>query len=43
MEKSLKATMREHRWDAQVLLLTWVAGTVDAIGYLGLGHVFTRT
>jgi uncharacterized membrane protein YoaK (UPF0700 family) len=25
----------------QVLLLTWVAGTIDAIGYLALGHVFT--
>jgi uncharacterized membrane protein YoaK (UPF0700 family) len=28
-------------WTAPILLLTWVAGTVDAIGYLGLGHVFT--
>jgi uncharacterized membrane protein YoaK (UPF0700 family) len=28
-------------WDSPILLLTWVAGTVDAIGYLGLGHVFT--
>ncbi len=24
-----------------VLLLTWAAGSVDAISYLGLGHVFT--
>jgi uncharacterized membrane protein YoaK (UPF0700 family) len=28
-------------WASPILLLTWVAGTVDAIGYLGLGHVFT--
>lgn len=28
-------------WTSPILLLTWVAGTVDAIGYLGLGHVFT--
>lgn len=38
MDEHLKATIR---WDAQILLLTWTAGTVDAIGYLGLGHVFT--
>lgn len=31
----------EQKWFAQVLLLTWVAGTIDAIGYLALGHVFT--
>src|SRR5262249_47514426 len=30
-----------REWDALVLLLTWVAGSVDAISYLGLGHVFT--
>jgi uncharacterized membrane protein YoaK (UPF0700 family) len=29
------------RWASPILLLTWVAGTVDAIGYLVLGHVFT--
>jgi len=29
------------KWTLPILLLTWVAGTVDAIGYLGLGHVFT--
>jgi uncharacterized membrane protein YoaK (UPF0700 family) len=28
-------------WAAEVLLLTWAAGTVDAISYLGLHHVFT--
>src|SRR5712692_612356 len=27
--------------DSLILLLTWAAGSVDAIGYLGLGHVFT--
>ncbi len=27
--------------DGRVLLLTWVAGSVDAISYLGLGRVFT--
>jgi hypothetical protein len=27
--------------DLRVLGLTWAAGCVDAIGYLGLGHVFT--
>jgi uncharacterized membrane protein YoaK (UPF0700 family) len=30
-----------ERWASPILLLTWVAGTVDAIGYLVLGHVFT--
>jgi uncharacterized membrane protein YoaK (UPF0700 family) len=27
--------------DAMLLILTWAAGTVDAVSYLGLGHVFT--
>ncbi len=27
--------------DAMLLLLTWAAGSMDAISYLGLGHVFT--
>src|ERR1700758_3164740 len=27
--------------DAMVLVLTWAAGGVDAISYLGLDHVFT--
>jgi uncharacterized membrane protein YoaK (UPF0700 family) len=27
--------------DAMLLVLTWAAGTVDAVSYLGLGHVFT--
>ena len=29
------------RRDAMVLLLAWAAGSVDAIGFFGLGHVFT--
>lgn len=28
-------------WATEVLLLTWVADTVDAISYVGLHHVFT--
>src|SRR5262245_5866467 len=27
--------------DAMLLMLTWAAGSIDAISYLGLGHVFT--
>jgi uncharacterized membrane protein YoaK (UPF0700 family) len=27
--------------DTMVVMLTWAAGAVDAISYLGLGHVFT--
>src|SRR5260370_18265817 len=27
--------------DGMLLVLTWAAGSVDAISYLGLGHVFT--
>jgi uncharacterized membrane protein YoaK (UPF0700 family) len=27
--------------DAMLLMLTWAAGIVDAVSYLGLGHVFT--
>jgi len=27
--------------DALLLILTWAAGAVDALSYLGLGHVFT--
>jgi uncharacterized membrane protein YoaK (UPF0700 family) len=40
-------TARLARWrptlgrDAMLLLLTWAAGSMDAIGYLGLGNVFT--
>ena len=41
------ASARSHfqavllRRDAMVLVLTWAASGVDAISYLGLGHVFT--
>ncbi len=31
----------ERARDARLLLLTWAAGAVDAVSYLGLGHVFT--
>ncbi len=40
MANALVAADRQ-KWTIPILLLTWVAGTVDAIGYLGLGHVFT--
>lgn len=32
---------RRHGRDGLLLLLTWAAGNVDAIGYLALGRVFT--
>ena len=32
---------RRHGRDALLLILTWAAGNVDAIGYLALGCVFT--
>jgi uncharacterized membrane protein YoaK (UPF0700 family) len=41
MPETLKIAADKQGWTAPVLLLTWVAGTVDAIGYLSLGHVFT--
>lgn len=41
MEKSAMSNNRAEGWAAPILLLTWVAGTVDAISYLALGHVFT--
>src|SRR5215467_6235892 len=33
--------LRRHERDLLLLALTWAAGNVDAIGYLGLGRVFT--
>jgi uncharacterized membrane protein YoaK (UPF0700 family) len=33
--------LTRRRRDTLVLLLAWAAGSVDAIGYLGLDHVFT--
>jgi uncharacterized membrane protein YoaK (UPF0700 family) len=41
MSDASNETPVKEKWIAQVLLLTWVAGTIDAIGYLALGHVFT--
>jgi uncharacterized membrane protein YoaK (UPF0700 family) len=41
MSDASNVTPPKEKWIAQVLLLTWVAGTIDAIGYLALGHVFT--
>jgi len=32
---------RRHRRDILLLALTWAAGSVDAISFLALGHVFT--
>jgi uncharacterized membrane protein YoaK (UPF0700 family) len=33
--------MRRHGRDILLLVLTWAAGAIDAIGYLALGQVFT--
>ena len=33
--------IRRHERDLLLLALTWAAGNIDAIGYLGLGRVFT--
>lgn len=33
--------LRRHGRDILLLILTWAAGNIDAVGYLGLGHVFT--
>jgi uncharacterized membrane protein YoaK (UPF0700 family) len=41
MPESVKISADKRGWSAPILLLTWVAGTVDAIGYVSLGHVFT--
>jgi len=41
MEKSASKSTGRREWAAEVLLLTWAAGTVDAISYMGLRHVFT--
>jgi uncharacterized membrane protein YoaK (UPF0700 family) len=32
---------KQEHWASMILLLTWAAGSIDAIGYVGLGHVFT--
>jgi uncharacterized membrane protein YoaK (UPF0700 family) len=41
MPDAVKIAADKEGWGAPILLLTWVAGTIDAIGYLSLGHVFT--
>ncbi|HXA08326.1 MAG TPA: YoaK family protein [Bryobacteraceae bacterium] len=41
MADNITIAVDKEGWASPILLLTWVAGTVDAIGYLGLGHVFT--
>jgi uncharacterized membrane protein YoaK (UPF0700 family) len=41
MPETLNISADKKGWGAPILLLTWVAGTVDAIGYISLGHVFT--
>src|SRR5579884_4544484 len=33
--------LSEANRDVMILLLAWAAGSVDAISYLALGHVFT--
>lgn len=39
--KSRESWIRRHERDLMLLILTWAAGNIDAIGYLGLGRVFT--
>src|SRR5271154_686427 len=41
MTAKREATLSRDRRNALVLLLAWAAGSVDAIGFLGLNHVFT--
>src|SRR5713226_3247017 len=41
MADNIAIAAEKEGWASPILLLTWVAGSVDAIGYLGLGHVFT--
>jgi uncharacterized membrane protein YoaK (UPF0700 family) len=41
MSKVPENVLSRERRDSLVLLLAWTAGTVDAIGFLGLNHVFT--
>jgi uncharacterized membrane protein YoaK (UPF0700 family) len=40
-DTSRESWIRRHERDLSLLALTWAAGNVDAIGYLGLGRVFT--
>lgn len=41
MNATPDAMLSRSRRDSLVLLLAWAAGSVDAIGFLGLNHVFT--
>jgi uncharacterized membrane protein YoaK (UPF0700 family) len=41
MTRNLDTARITHGWGLQILLLTWTAGSMDALGYLGLDHVFT--
>jgi uncharacterized membrane protein YoaK (UPF0700 family) len=41
MIHTLKTVEVTQGWGIQILLLSWAAGSLDALGYLGLGHVFT--
>jgi uncharacterized membrane protein YoaK (UPF0700 family) len=40
-DNSRGSWIRRHERDLMLLALTWAAGNIDAIGYLGLGRVFT--
>ena len=40
-DTSRESWIRRHERDLSLLVLTWAAGNIDAIGYLGLGRVFT--
>src|SRR5215470_6686732 len=41
MTQTLNRARVTEGWAVQILLLTWAAGSMDALGYLGLDHVFT--
>ena len=41
MPRTLNSARITEGWGLQILLLTWAAGSMDALGYLGLDHVFT--
>jgi uncharacterized membrane protein YoaK (UPF0700 family) len=41
MTSSMGTIVDSGKLQGTVLMLTWVAGSVDAVSYFGLGHVFT--
>jgi len=41
MTSRLDTAVPAAKLQATVLMLTWVAGSIDAVGYFGLGRVFT--